>query len=244
MRSPSLALLGLLAAAPALAQPAPPWPLLRQGPQAEAVRGIEASQQLPGGSFAAVKVTGRDGLYFLSGDGRILIKGTAFDLWNGRALASLEEVRRAAGSLDLAGFSSIWPQLDPLPLGGGAVSVVAFVAPGCPHCQELIDQARGLADRYRFLFLPIPAGGDSGAVVRTLACAEDRPAAAAAYLRHALDAATPQDPGCNLEAVQRRVITARMLGVKSVPWIVRGDGRLSGGLPADLAGWLAAGGTR
>lgn len=232
----------LILAGPALAQSATPWPLGPHGPTSEAVHRIEASQQLPGGGrFAAVKLQGQDGLYFLSGDGRILIKGTAYDLWNGRTLASLEDVRRTASRLDLEGFVPIWPQLDPIRLGTGAHTVVAFVTPGCPHCQALVDQARTLADRYRFLLLPIPMDEASGAVVRALACAEDRVQAEAAYLRHDFSATGAQDPSCRLEAVQRRMITARMLGIEAVPWIVRADGASSQGLPQDLASWLAAG---
>ena len=119
--------------------------------------------------------------------------------------------------------------------------MVAFVSPGCPLCRSLIDQALELTDRYRFLLLPIPAGGDSAALVRSLACAQDRKAAEAAWLRHAFTAATAQKPVCDLEPVQRRVITAQLLGIKAVPWIVRPDGVLSAGMPPDLAAWLAAG---
>ena len=119
--------------------------------------------------------------------------------------------------------------------------MVAFVSPGCPLCRSLIDQAQTLTDRYRFLLLPIPAGGDSAALVRGLACAQDRKAAEAAWLRHAFTAATAQKPVCDLEPVQRRVITAQLLGIKAVPWIVRPDGALSEGMPPDLAAWLAAG---
>ena len=133
------------------------------------------------------------------------------------------------------------PQLDPLTLGEGPGTVVAFVSPGCPLCRSLIDQAQALTDRYRFLLLPIPAGGDSVALVRSLACAKDRKAAEAAWLRHAFTAATAQKPVCDLEPVQRRVITAQLLGIKAVPWIVRPDGALSDGMPPDLAAWLAAG---
>ena len=109
---------------------------------------------------------------------------------------------------------------------------MAFVAPGCPHCQSLIEQAQGLSDRYRFLLLPIPAGGQGGAVIRALACAADKQAAAAAFLGHEAMTGIAQVPGCSVEAVQRRVITAQLLGVKAVPWIVRGDGTLSDGMPA------------
>ena len=232
--------LDLLAPSPARAQQATPLPSLQRGPEALALRRIEATQQLPGGGFAAVKVAGRDALYYLSNDGRILIKGTAYDLWSGRTLSTLADVQRSATRLDLAGFQALWPQLDPIELGSGPATVVAFVSPACPHCQSLIDQAQALTQHYRFLLLPIPAGGQSGAVVRSLACARDKAAAEAAYLRHELEAGIAQTESCNIEAVQRRVITAQMLGVKGVPWIVRADGTSSEGLPQDLAAWLAA----
>ena len=242
MRPIPLALALLLAAGAAAAQQGTPLPALQRGPEAEALREIEATRQLPAGSFSAVKVKGRQGLYFLSADGRILIKGSAYDLWSGRNLTTLDDVERAATRIDLKGFAAIWPQLDPLTLGQGPGTVVAFVSPGCPLCRSLIDQAQALTGRYRFLLLPIPAGGDSAALVRGLACAEDRKAAEAAYLRHAFTGATAQKPVCDLEPVQRRVITAQLLGVKAVPWIVRPDGALSPGMPPDLAAWLAAGG--
>lgn len=242
MRPIPLALALLLAGGSATtAQQSTPLPALQRGPEAQALREIEATRQLPAGSFSAVKVKGRQGLYFLSSDGRILIKGSAYDLWSGRSLATLADVERAATRIDLKGFAAIWPDLDPLTLGEGPATVVAFVSPGCPLCRSLIEQAQALTDRYRFLLLPIPAGGDSAALVRGLACAQDRKAAEAAYLRHSFTAATAQKPVCDLEPVQRRVITAQLLGIKAVPWIVRPDGALSEGMPPDLAAWLAAG---
>ena len=62
-------------------------------------------------------------------------------------------------------------------------------------------EAQALTDRYRFLLLPIPAGGDSAALVRGLACAQDRKAAEAAWLRHSFTAATA---GVTLSGCGRR----------------------------------------
>jgi thiol:disulfide interchange protein DsbC len=233
-----LATLACLAPLATQAQQLTPLPSLQRGQAAEEIRGIEATQQLPGGSFNAVKVKDRQGLYFLSSDGRILIKGTAYDLWAGRRLTSLEEVRRTATHLNLEGLAQLWPQLDPIALGQGPRTVVAFVAPGCPHCQQLMDTARGLTDRYRFLLLPIPAGNQGGGVIRSLACARDRPEAEAAFVRHQLLPDIEQTAACDLQAVQRRIITAQLLGIQSVPWIVRQDGAVSTGMPPDLAAWL------
>ena len=159
MRPLPLALLLLLTAATAHAAPSTPLTPVQRGPEAQALRQIEATRPLPGASFSAVKVTGRQDLYFVSADGRILIKGTAYDLWSGQTLSTIEDVAEATTRINLDGFAAIWPQLDPIELGQGPNTVVAFVAPGCPHCQSLIEQAQGLLERYRFLLLPIPAFG-------------------------------------------------------------------------------------
>ena len=235
-----LALAGMLAIAAADAQAQETsLPQLQRGPEAQELRGIEAMAKLPAGDFSAVKITGRDGLYFLSSDGRILIKGAAYDLWAGRQLDTLAEVQHAASHIELAGFTGLWPQLDPIVVGQGPSTVVAFVAPGCPYCQKLMDAAQGLTDRYRFLLLPIPGGDQGGAAIRAIACARDKPAAEAAFLRHQRTDGVAQLGSCDLQAVQRRIITARMLGVKGVPWIVRADGTVSPGMPPDLTAWLA-----
>ena len=234
-----LALAGMLAIlADAQAQEAA-LPQLQRGPAAQELRGIEAMAKLPPGDFSAVKIAGRDGLYFLSSDGRILIKGAAYDLWAGRQLDTLAEVQHAASHIELEGFARLWPQLDPIVVGQGPSTVVAFVAPGCPYCQKLMDAAQGLTDRYRFLLLPIPGGDQGGAAIRAIACAHDKPAAETAFLRHQPALGLAQREDCDLQAVQRRIITARMLGVTGVPWIVRADGTVSPGMPPDLTAWLA-----
>ena len=234
-----LALAGMLAiVADAQAQDAA-RPQLQRGPAAQELRGIEAMAKLPPGDFSAVKIAGRAGLYFLSSDGRILIKGAAYDLWAGRQLDTLAEVQHAASHIELEGFAKLWPQLDPIVVGQGPRTVVAFVAPGCPYCQKLMDTAQGLADRYRFLLLPIPGGSQGGAAIRAIACARDKPAAEAAFLHHQPALGLAQREGCDIQAVQRRIITAQMLGIKAVPWLVRDDGTVSPGMPPDLAAWLA-----
>ena len=113
MRPLPLALVVLLTAASAHAAPSTPLSPLQRGPEAQALRQIEATRPLPGASFSAVKVTGRQDLYFLSGDGRILIKGTAYDLWSGQTLSTIEDVAEATTRINLDGFAAIWPQLDP-----------------------------------------------------------------------------------------------------------------------------------
>ncbi|MCA2453739.1 DsbC family protein, partial [Vibrio alginolyticus] len=47
-----------------------------------------------------------------------------------------------------------------------------------------------------------------------------------------------QDDACNLEPMQRTLVTAQILGIQGVPFIVANDGRISRGRPYDLSAWL------
>ncbi|TFT44863.1 DsbC family protein, partial [Proteus mirabilis] len=47
-----------------------------------------------------------------------------------------------------------------------------------------------------------------------------------------------QDDTCNLEPMQRTLVTAQILGIQGVPFIVANDGRISRGRPYDLSAWL------
>jgi hypothetical protein len=55
-----------------------------------------------------------------------------------------------------------------------------------------------------------------------------------AALREQLEAGstTPQAPA------QRALVTARLLGIRGVPYLIAPDGRLQQGVPADLEAWL------
>ena len=139
--------------------------------------------------------------------------------------------------------ASEWHDLAPIVVGEGGEEVAVFTAPSCPVCRKLMDQLPALAERYRVLILPISFTTYDAQRVRMLACAVDQEAAARTLLLHQ-DIRLPQQEPCDLSAIQARYEKARDLGVASVPFIVRSDGRISRGLRPDLAVWLARGARR
>jgi thiol:disulfide interchange protein DsbC len=241
-------LFGLAAATLAFAHASPRFDLPGSGP-AGLSGTIESMQAVPGGSFSAVKLSGRQELYLLSGNGRFVLRGPVFDLWQGRELGSVEEIREAASTLNLAGLGVVWSDLEPTILGEGQDEVVVFVDPLCPHCRTLVDQARALVEaeprRWRFVLLAIPMlGNRSGEVVRNLHCAEDQSAARRALIEHRFGPPLPERANCDLGPAQRRWVLARLLGLEGVPFTVRPDGRTMSGAGADFAAWLRASGPR
>jgi thiol:disulfide interchange protein DsbC len=80
-------------------------------------------------------------------------------------------------------------------------------------------------------------GPDSERQVRQLGCARDKKAATDALLSGRIGN-LDQDDACNLEPMQRTLVTAQILGIQGVPFIVANDGRISRGRPYDLSAWL------
>jgi len=227
--------LGLaLALTPALAWPSPE--------EALAAPAIARLTRLPAGGLQAVETTDGD-LLFLSDNGRYAFRGPAVDLWHGARLTDLDTVQRLAGRIDLQRL-----KLDPRDLGaidfGEGPEVIVFVDPYCPHCTGLLDALPGLAARYRFRLVPLPALGEaSQAAVLAINCLSvaDPEQARQALLDPSVLRSPPPTDGCGQIPAQRALVTAQILGVQGTPYLIAPDGRLRQGVPEDLGAWLAHG---
>ena len=49
------------------------------------------------------------------------------------------------------------------------------------------------------------------------------------------------EPPCGQATIQRAVVSALLLGITGVPYLIAPDGRMHQGEPNDLAAWLAGG---
>ncbi len=209
------------------------------GAEAPAIRRLA---RLPTQGLQAVETA--DGqLLYVSDNGRYLIRGSAYDLWHGAELTSLAQAEDLAGRIDIKRL-----KLDPADLGaldtGTGPAVLAFVDPHCPHCADLLADLPSLADRYRFRLIPLPIGAESQPAVLALHClASTDPAAALKALFEHTAPPVGTAVGCGQGTAQRALVTAQLLGVRGTPFLIAPDGRLHQGRPADLAGWLAGGGT-
>jgi thiol:disulfide interchange protein DsbC len=178
---------------------------------------------------------------FVSANGRYVFTGPAWDLWHGAKLESLEEGARLAERIDLERLGLEPRSLGALDLGGGKRDVIVFVDPRCPHCRDLLSQLPGLVEDYRFRLVPLPVlGPDSEAAVARLGCLAERDPAGAreALLADRLDTLPVLEGACGQAAGQRTLVTAQLLGIPGVPYLIAPDGRLQQGVPADLEAWL------
>jgi len=198
--------------------------LVRAG-DTEGVRGID-------GQFALIAVEGKT-IRMARSIGRPLRFFIA-KLKDGPCLVLAERIDLQRLRLD--------PQaLGALQFGNGEEEVVIFVDPRCPHCHDLMERLPVLTEHYRFLLVPLPVlGPDSEDAVARLGClaATDAAAARDALLNDKADELPEPTPGCGQAPAQRALVTAQLLGIAGVPYLIAPDGRLQQGVPENLEAWL------
>lgn len=205
---------------------------------------ITATEQLPNPFTHAVELEGRDGIAFISQNGRFVLRGMVFDMWTGQTLASLDDIRKSKTSVNLNELGLKDEDVDPFRLGTGEKKVTLFVDPLCPFCAQLFDQIAAdptLEDEFTFIIYTVPFLGDNSAkAVTALSCSKDRQRALEALLaKDRRWMATVDTADCNLEPIMKRTIMSQMLGVTGVPFLVGPQGGINRGLPKDLRAFLS-----
>ena len=201
------------------------------------VRGME---RMPAEGWAAVEIQNVPGVGLMSANGRFFVlNATIVDVWSGKKLETMEDIREAAGHLNLAQLGLKVSDLAPISFGTGERRVTVFADPLCPPCLELWSKLPELANDYVFDILLVPMNGNGERLVRTYACAADRQAVVTAVLAGTREPGLREGMGCDMASVQKRLIATEMLGIRDVPTLIADDGRVMRGLNKPLGPWLA-----
>lgn len=194
----------------------------------------------------AISLHGRDGVAYVSQNGRFILRGVIFDSWNGETIQTMDELRSSKKTLNLSELGLKADDIDPMWYGTGLKEVTIFVDPLCPFCGQLFDEILGdprYAQEYKFKILTVPfLGEDSTKAVTVLSCATNREEALRALMtkdrRWMQTQAAPDN--CKPEPIMQRTILSQMLGVTGVPYIIGAEGGIARGMPADLRTFLAS----
>ena len=201
---------------------------------------IDAIKRLPGSDISIVESAGST--YFLSANGRYALRGEAWDLWNAKPIHSVTEATRVAGHIDLDHMGLNIGDLTHFDYGTGKRDVVVFLDPRCPHCKATLRQMNALAQDYRFRIVPVPVlGRKSQVLMKHMGCspAAARDKVTKALMNDAYDTLPAEEPNCDLAPLQRVLVTAQIIGIRGVPYLIAPDGRISEGEPAgELKAWL------
>lgn len=252
----SLYLAAAIGSGPVLAQdpsdtaPAEDFPYISDLTDPDAAVAVEKNriretQELVSPFTHAVTFHGRDGVAYMSQNGRFVMRGVIFDTWTGGTIQTMEELRASMTSVDLSDLGLKDEDIDPFRFGTGPKMVTIFVDPMCPYCGQLFDELLSdpaYAEEHTFTILTVPFLGDTSTrAVNALSCAPDREDALSRLLnkdkRWMVSQPLPDD--CDVQPVLQRTILSQMLGVTGVPYIIGAEGGIARGMPPSLKTFLA-----
>jgi thiol:disulfide interchange protein DsbC len=202
---------------------------------------IKAMERVPTQHLTVLQTDGVEALTVMTDNGRFVMVGKLFDTWTMKELTSVDEVRAAASRVDFSAFKLNMDELAPFRIGNGPKRVQVFVDPRCPSCHELMSKMQALAKegQYTFEILVVAAlGRESERAARLVSCAADKDQAMTQLLAGRVGSDLPQVAVCDMAPIQKRLVTAQIVGVKGVPMTIAQDGRILRGDTNDLAGWL------
>ncbi len=202
---------------------------------------IADMEPIPSPQMIAVEDQRNGKMGFLSANGRFYIEGTIIDLWNGKHLKTVNEVRESRQTVDAKALN--FPEKATFQFGTGKHDVVIFSDPYCDICQDLLVEAKEIANKsgeYKFSIVQVPAQGESSLpAVQKMWCGG---AADQVLLEASIsgDVSTFRDQAeCDFNMMGNAFVSADMLGVDAVPTLIAPDGHLARGLNESLEKYLA-----
>ncbi len=195
----------------------------------DAVRSIEAMRRLPGTGLQMVQAGGQT--FLMTDNGRFaVVQGRLWDVWHGEELRTIADLDRAASRLDLAKMRIDFRELAALARGPERAPVTTiFLDPACDTCQPLLSQVAQLKAEFRFRLVLVPRTDEGVETAKRLLCAPSADVAFDAIVQGRIQTLPTPDARCGLGALQKTLVTARILGVETLPTVVSADGRLSAG---------------
>ena len=205
----------------------------------ELLRGISGMQRLPVAGMQMVEAGER--VLFVSANGRYVFTGPAWDLWHGAKLESLDEAARLAERIDLKRLG-----LDPAALGALDLVVASGMSscsstPAAPTAGASLGNCRRSASATASAWCRCRCSDPSPRPrsLRLACLAEQDPSAARdALLAETIEGLPAPTGTCGQAPAQRALVTAQLLGIAGVPYLIAPDGRLQQGVPEDLEAWL------
>lgn len=190
-------------------------------------------------------VASKDGkIMYMGESGRFVIVGKLYDIWERKPLRTIEEIAHAANHIPVEKFGLTPEGKSVISTGNGKEIVTVFVDPQCGWCHKLvkeISEDSTLLETYRFHFYVIPALGDvSHKVAKHLYCSNVNPQEKLQAFMRGNDAifSLKTKEKCEMAGYNETLMTAQLLGVQGVPFMVAPDGRFVAGKPQDVKAFL------
>lgn len=191
-------------------------------------------KRLPVNGLSIVELT--DGRSFVVSDnGRLAVIGRILDLWEGTTITNIQE----SASLDKINLArmGIKPQdLTKFSIGNGPKQVFAFVDPLCEPCRKIVSDMNSYAKTHTFHIIIAPfSGSQAGLAARQLHCSPDKKLAIQALISGSMVSLPEAPRDCDVESVQKAMITSMVLGIKVSPFLILPDNTTVSGQNVQLS---------
>lgn len=176
--------------------------------------------------------------YLVSRDGRYVFQGSLVDVWNGRALANVGELKRLKDRVNFRYLGISSQKMFTLSLGTGTDEVFIFSDPNCGVCHKLLGKIKGsslIKKNFKVHAVITPLLNQTSMAKSRLLSSmaqKDPEAAMDAFINNSVgdDGAADQPvPG-----IQYNLLVARALEIQNFPYIVNAGGRIHIGMPDDI----------
>ena len=186
---------------------------------------------IPTNGIIALEVDNK--VQLLSSNGRYIIQGNLYDTWAKKPLHTLDDIKQYATIIPLNDLKLNVADLQPAVWGNGPKKVLVFTDPNCTFCHDLLKELADLdPHQYTVNVLSLGALGEQSQKRNLeLYCASDRYRADRAIIASDKNIRFEQVKNCDRTALVRRTITAQVLGVSMVPFVIRDDGVYTIGKP-------------
>lgn len=171
-----------------------------------------------------------------SDNGRYRFQAPIIDTWTKTEINSYEDAVFSAGHMPMENIGLKSELLAPLIYGDNAEQkVLVFLSPDDPGSRRFINQLPSLKEHFQFELVVVPANSTPTKWATAFSCVDDKQRALDALLSGKGLNSLKFAAGCDLQMLNNRMLSFRLLGFYDLPTVIAPSSRLSIGDRAD--GW-------
>ncbi len=171
-----------------------------------------------------------------SDNGRYRFQAPIIDTWTKTEINSYEDAVFSAGHLPMENIGLKSEVLAPLIYGDNPEQkVLVFLSPDDPGSRRFLNQLPALKEQFQFELVVVPANSTPTKWATAFSCVADKSRAIDALLTGKGFNSLQFARGCDLQMLNNRMLSFRLLGFYDLPTVIAPSSRLSIGDRAD--GW-------
>lgn len=190
------------------------------------------------GSLILVKRNGE--LIVFSGNGRYMMRGAIYDMWNGgKRIHSMAEGKASGRRIRLTNMSNVLEGVASINVGDKhGKQVFVFVDPSSEPSKKTLKMLRGVHGYQIQVILLAAMNKRSADIAKRLMCLKEKSPAQARKIILSGNMSFAPKGECGQEKLMQTLVLSKILGITRVPAIIAPNGEPLFGVPANLNKFL------